>query len=51
MALGIFMIICACIFAFMSGFLVDRNDDGWIPLGLSAIVYAIFGNLVLGGVI
>ena len=51
MALGIFLIISACIFAFLSGFLVDRDEVGWIPLGLSAIICAIFGNLVLGGVI
>ena len=48
--LGIFLIVCACIFALMSGFLVDK-DAGWIPLGLSAIVCAIFGSLVLGGII
>ena len=51
MVLGIFMIVSACIFAFMSGFLVDKNEVGWIPLGLSALVCAVFGNLVLGGVI
>ena len=50
MALGIFMIVFACIFAFMSGFLVDK-DAGYIPLGLSAILCTAFGILVLGGVI
>ena len=49
-AVGIFLIICACIFAFLSGFLVDK-DDGYIPLGLSALVCAAFSVLVLGGVI
>ena len=51
MALGVFLIIFACIFAFMSGFLVDKDKTAWIPLGLSALVCAIFGNLVMGGII
>ena len=50
MALGIFLIASACVFALLSGFLVDK-DDGYIPLGLSALVCAAFGILVLGGVI
>ena len=50
MALGIFLIISACIFALLSGFLVDKNDD-YIPLGLSALVCVAFGILVLGGII
>ena len=51
MALGVFLIVSACVFAFLSGFLVDRGEVGWIPLGLSALVCAIFGNLVMVGVI
>lgn len=38
MALGIFLIVCACASAFLSGFLLDRNEVAWIPLGLSALV-------------
>lgn len=50
MALGIFLIVSACIFAFLAGFLIDK-DVGYIPLGLSALVCATFGILVLGGII
>ena len=51
MVFGMFFIICACVFACMSGFMVDKNGDDWIPLGLSALVCAIFGSLVLGGIV
>ena len=50
MALGVFLIVSACVFAFLSGFLVDK-DVGYIPLGLSALVCATFGALVLEGII
>ena len=50
MALGIFLIINACISAFMFGFLVDK-DSACIPFGITACGCAVLGLLVLGGVI
>ena len=50
MALGIFLIVNACVSAFLSGLLVDK-DSGCIPLGITAFGCAIFGALILEGII